>query len=196
MIHSKTLSITKIKNKNRELWTINSTIKNISFRLFQPYENNDISKKITDQVYKYSTQVSHDDWIPPKTFFRQWLHPLFGGWTPYFLSTLSTIYIYLYTHIHLEFLFRSKLPTILNEWPYSRRACTSLENRLTQFTVRFHGTIVNCYDSMPSLFPPSSTLIALSLSIPIYVDYPVESVFARNRGYRYRFRVGCGRCFI
>lgn len=106
------------------------------------------------------------------------------------------IYIYLYTHIHLEFLFRSKLPTILNEWPYSRRACTSLENRLTQFTVRFHGTIVNCYDSMPSLFPPSSTLIALSLSIPIYVDYPVESVFARNGGYRYRFRVGCGRCFI
>lgn len=89
---------------DRKLSTINNH-KKISFRLFQPYENNDISqigsKKITDQVYKYSTRVSvHDDWIPPKTFFRQWLHPLFGEWTPYFVSTLSTIYIYIYTYIH------------------------------------------------------------------------------------------------
>lgn len=89
-----------------------------------------------------------------------------------YLPYLRYIYIYLYTHIHLEFLFRSKLPTILNEWPYSRRACTSSENRLTQFTVRFHGTIVNRYDSMPFLFLPSSTLIALSLSI--CVDYPTR----------------------
>ena len=40
------------------------------------------------------------DWIPPKTFFRQWLHPLFGEWTPYFVSTLSTTHIYIYIYIH------------------------------------------------------------------------------------------------
>lgn len=62
---------------------------------------------------------------------------------------------YKHTHPPHQFLFRSKLPTILNEWPYSRRACTSSSNAI--YRPWFHGTIVNCYDSMPSLFHPSST---------------------------------------
>lgn len=177
--------------------TINSiTIK--KFRLFQPYENNNISqigsKKITDQVYKYSTRVSvHDDWIPPKTFFRQWLHPLFGEWTPYFVSTLSTIYIYIYIPI------------------YTHPPRVSISFEITYYSERmavFEAGMYIVGESSNAIYRPvpwdnrqSLRFDAIPLSPFFHAYRPIPLHLrglphkkARNGGCRYRFR--CGRCFI
>lgn len=126
-----------------------------------PRRNNRL-EKITD--HKYSTTIG-------STFFRLWLHPLFGGWTPYFLSIPP---LPINTHIHLTSFYFVR--NYLLFWTNGRIRGGHVHRRLTQFTV--HASMGQ---SSIATIPCHPSFTLLPRPLHLLLDLPRKRVRAEQK---------------